>query len=225
MPENNVQTMPAAANAKKIISLGLILFTVTAITGVILGMVHEITLEPIRQTQARLKNEALAGALPEADAFAPIALAENVDPVIKDVIKDVQEARAGGNGAGYCVTVTPKGYAGVVEIVVGITDEGHLRGIRILSQSETPGLGAKSANPEFFGQYDNKDAPKLTVVKSAPSEPDQIQAISGATITSNGVTSGVNAALSYWRRHLAPGATGVDDIGAVSGASIPEEGA
>jgi electron transport complex protein RnfG len=220
MSENRAHLPAGASNAKKIISLGLILFTVTAITGVILGIVHEITLEPIRQTQASLKTKALSGALPEADSFTPVVLAEGANAVIKDV----QEASKGEDNAGYCVTVTPRGYAGPVEIVVGITNEGRLRAIRILNQSETPGLGAKSANPEFYGQYDNKEVPILKVVKTAADAPDQIQAISGATITSNGVTSGVNAALSYWRSYLAPGAIGTDDVETVSGASIPEEG-
>ncbi|MDR1622563.1 MAG: RnfABCDGE type electron transport complex subunit G [Synergistaceae bacterium] len=201
MGANNVQAVPNAENTKKILRLGLILFTVTAITGVILGVVYEITLIPIRRTQERLKNEALAGALPEAKSFSPVELAPNSDPVVKEVQKAEQE----GDLVGYCVTVTPRGYGGPMEIVVGVTKEGKLRAIRILSQSETPGLGAKAPLPAFSGQYENKEAETLTIVRVAPSSPEQIQAISGATITSNAVTGGVNAALLYWKQNLEGG--------------------
>ena len=170
-------------NRKKILRLSLILFTVTAVTGVILGFVYEITLEPIRRTQERLRNEALLGALPEAQSFSPVELAPDAP-----VIRDVQRALDGqGRAVGYCLTVTPKGYGGPIEVVVGVTEAGKLRAIRILSHSET------------------REAEKLILVKSAPGAPDQVQAISGATITSTAVTDGVNAALDYWRNHLRGG--------------------
>ena len=189
-------------NAKKIVSLGLTLFAVTAITGFILGVVHDITLEPIRVTQENLKTEALKGALPEADAFSPVELAGGAE----SIIKDVQEGTAGGIVSGYCITVTPRGYAGPVELIAGITNDGNLRAIRILNQSETPGLGAKAAREEFYEQF--KEADEIKVVKTKPVSPGEIQAISGATITSNGVANGVNTALAYWRENLAPGAKG-----------------
>lgn len=185
----------------KILKLGLILFTVTAITGLILGVVYEITAGPIQLTQERLKNEALAGALPGADSFEVMPLAEGAPPLLTEV----QRAKKGADDAGYCITVVPKGYAGPIEVVVGVTNDGALRAIRILSQSETPGLGAKAPAPAFSGQFENKSAERLTVVKTPPSAPDQIQAISGATITSDAVTSGVNAALEYWKTNLRGG--------------------
>ncbi|MDR2179052.1 MAG: RnfABCDGE type electron transport complex subunit G [Synergistaceae bacterium] len=201
MGASNVQAFPNSENTKKILRLGLILFTVTAITGVILGVVYEITLGPILQAQERLKNEALAGALPEAKSFSPVAMAPDSEPVLKEVQKGEQE----GALVGYCITVLPKGYGGLIEIVVGITKEGKLRATRILNHSETPGLGAKAPLPSFSGQYENKEVEKLSVVKVTPSSPEEIQAISGATVTSNAVTRGVNAALHYWKQNLKGG--------------------
>ncbi|MDR3331463.1 MAG: RnfABCDGE type electron transport complex subunit G [Synergistaceae bacterium] len=187
--------------ARKIISLGLILFTVTAITGLILGVVYQITLGPIQLTQERLKSEALSGALPEAESFSKVELKEGANAILSDI----QEGLAGGERTGYCITVTPRGYGGIIEIVVGITKTGGLRAIRILSLSETPGLGAKAPDEPFSGQFNNKDVEKLTVVKASATAPDQIQAISGATITSTAVTNGVNAALEYWGMELKGG--------------------
>jgi len=188
---------------KKIVSLGLILFTVTAITGLLLGFVHGITAVPIQKTQERLKAEALSGALPGADSFDTLKIAPGADAAIKEV----QEGKIGGEFAGYCVTVTTKGYAGPVDTVIGITPDGAVRAIHILNQTETPGLGAKAPLPPFSGQFENKQTEKFTVVKTPPTASDQIQAISGATITSDAVASGVNAALSYWKTNLAGGSS------------------
>ncbi|MDR1979426.1 MAG: RnfABCDGE type electron transport complex subunit G [Synergistaceae bacterium] len=198
---NNVQASSNSENTKKIVQLGFILFMVTAITGVILGFVHEITLGPILQAQERLKNEALAGALPEAKSFSLMEAALESEPLLKEV----QKAEQDGTLVGYCITVTPQGYGGLLEVIVGVTAEGRLRAIRILSHSETPGLGAKAPLPAFSGQFENKEVETLAVVKASPSSPEQVQAISGATITSNAVTSGVNAALRYWKNNLKGG--------------------
>jgi electron transport complex protein RnfG len=218
MPQSN------ARNAKKIISLGATLFTVTVITGLILGVAHDITLEPIRLTQEHLKAEALKGALPDAEEFRPVRKAEDADLMIEGVkIEDIQEALADGKVVGHCVTVTPRGYGGTIELVAGITNDGQLKAIRILSHSETPGLGAKSVLPDFYGQF--KDSDKITVVKRKPDAPGEIQAISGATITSNAVALGANVALEYWRGHLGEGTaaeSGRSDT--LSGASVPAEG-
>ena len=116
--------------------------------------------------------------------------------------------------------MAPRGYAGPIELVAGITTEGNLRAIRIMNQSETPGLGSKSILPGFYEQF--KDATQITVVKRSPAAPGEIQAISGATITSDAIASGVNAALSYWRNYLAylaPETRGVTV--AVSGVTLP----
>ncbi|MDR3355153.1 MAG: RnfABCDGE type electron transport complex subunit G [Synergistaceae bacterium] len=204
MAENSSQTageISGGENFKKIAKLGIILFTVTAITGLILGVVHEITLVPIQQTQERLKNEALEGVLPDADSFTPIDIAENADPVITEI----NEAKKGGEPAGYCITVKSKGYGGPIEMVVGIPSTGGVRAIRILGHTETPGLGAKAPLPQFSGQFDNVNADRLSVVKSASAAPGDIQAISGATITSNAVADGVNVALEYWSKELKGG--------------------
>ena len=117
-----------------------------------------------------------------------------------------RSALKGSETVGHCVTVTSKGYGGPVEIVVGLTREGSVRAIQILSQSETPGLGAKAAEPFFFGQFENRERLPLRVVKQTPSAPDEIQAISGATITSSAVVAGVNAAVDYWKRDIEGGA-------------------
>ncbi len=185
----------------KILKLGLILFAITAVTGLILGGVYTMTLEPIRAVQAKEKNEALASTLPGADEFLPVEIKDGVG-----MISEIYEGRGGGGVKGYNFTVSPKGYGGLVTFVVGIGSEGRVMDIKILNHSETPGLGAKAVEPAFAGQFHEKLTQSLSVTKTPPESDDQIQAISGATITSRAVVSGVNAALDYWRANFADAA-------------------
>lgn len=185
----------------KICKLGLVLCAITAVTGVILGGVYTMTLEPIRATKERQKMEALAATLPGAKEFKQIEI--KGDP---GIITEINEGTDGGNLVGYNFTVTPKGYGGIIEIVAGIEKDGKLMDIRILNMSETPGLGAKAPEPAFAGQFKNKKAERLMLVKTTPASENEIEAISGATITSNAVTNGVNTALEYWQKNLKEGA-------------------
>lgn len=185
----------------KITKLGVILFAITMITGVILGGVHTMTLKPIAETQLKEKNEALAATLPEATTFKMLKIATNPNGHIKEI-------NVGSDGSkliGYNITVTPKGYGGSIEMIVGVKADGTLSDIQILNHGETPGLGAKAPEPEFAGQFKNKKVTELEVVKTEASADNQIQAISGATITSKAVTSGVNEALKYVHENLCDG--------------------
>ncbi|MFR6344573.1 MAG: FMN-binding protein [Christensenellales bacterium] len=91
-----------------------------------------------------------------------------------------------GNTLGYCVSVAPNGYKGAINMNVGVKADGTLSGVRIGSNSETAGLGARVSEESFYGQYEGKTTPIVLG--------DQVQAITGATISSTAVTTGVNAA-------------------------------
>lgn len=181
---------------KKALHLGGTLFAVTAVTGIILGFVEHYTSLAIQQTELAAKNEALRNVMPAGKTFEPVEVKAD------DFVAEVQKAAGDDGTVGWCVSVNSKGYGGNVGFVVGILRDGSLKAINILSHSETPGLGAKSTEPEFYEQFSDKSALPLKVVKGTASNPDEIAAISGATITSNAVTSGVNAAVEYWSRNL-----------------------
>jgi electron transport complex protein RnfG len=176
------------------VRLGAILFVITAVTGLVLGGVQQITAGPISKTKEAQRQEAFRRTLPEADSFVPAKA-----PSIQGVV-DVQEARKGGSPVGYAITVSVKGYAGPVVFVTGVSSDGVVKGISILSQSETPGLGAKAGDPSFAGQFAGRKAQEFKVVKSTPSKDDEILAISGATITSRAVTEGVNLAIKAFQQ-------------------------
>lgn len=187
------------SSSEKSLRLGTTLFVVTAVTGLLLGFVEWGTRSAILNTRAQAKAEALQNVMPEGEIFRPLELAYNAD----SEITDVQEAlNKNSEKVGWCISVAAKGYGGIVNFVVGITKDGAVRAINILSHSETPGLGAKSTQPAFYSQFDNKDKLPLKVVKGAVNAPDEIAAISGATVTSNAVTNGVNLAVNYWSKNL-----------------------
>ena len=117
------------------------------------------------------------------------------------VLATVDEVCAVGD-MGYVVTVTDsEGYGGNIQITVGITSDGTVNGISILSISETAGLGMRATEPEFYGQYEGKRTEKFAVSKDG-GDGEPIDALSGATITSRAVTGAVNTALAYFNSAL-----------------------
>jgi electron transport complex protein RnfG len=164
------------------------LLAIAGITGLILGGAERATREPIRAAEAAAKDQALRAVLGRARSFEPV-------PVPKGyALDEVFRASADGRVVGFAYLASPKGYGGPVRLVVGIGSDGKVEAVRILSMNETPGLGSKAADPAFIDQYARKAGP-FQVVKNPPGGSSEIQAISGATITSRAVTSGVDEAV------------------------------
>lgn len=189
----------------KILKNTLILTMITLIAGLGLGLVYEVTKEPIAQAQDAAKKEAWQAVFPDAslDDFEP----EDVDAKVADkVIKDLgikgsidEVCSVNGGEDGYVVTTTDgEGYGGNIQVTVGITSDGTVNGVSILSISETAGLGMKATEPAFYEQYVGKQAEKFAVSKDG-GDGEPIDALSGATITSRAVTGAVNAALGYFQ--------------------------
>lgn len=187
----------------KIIKNTVILTLITLIAGICLGAVYEITKEPIAQAQDAAKKEAWQQVSPDADAndFELIDVDQKAaDKAIKDLgVKATIDEVCTVGEEGYVVTVTDKeGYGGDIKITVGITADGTINGISILSITETAGLGMRATEPAFYEQYQGKQAEKFVVSKDG-GDGEPIDALSGATITSRAVTGAVNAALGYYQ--------------------------
>ena len=177
----------------KILKNTLILTAITLIAGTALGFVYEVTKEPIAQAKEKETQEACLQVFPSADAF------EVADVTLTDGIDQVYTVKENGTDAGYVITTTDKdGFGGNIQITVGIKKDGTINGVSILSISETAGLGMKATEPSFYNQYVNKQADKFVVSKDG-GDGEQIDALSGATITSRAVTGAVNAALGYYQ--------------------------
>jgi len=181
----------------------LILFAITVVAGLLLGVVYDVTKEPIAQQKAKAKQEACANVFAEAQAFETVTNAEgetvsdNVDGV--DIDEVMRAIDSNGNLVGYVITVTDhEGYGGDIQFSMGVTLDGMLNGISLLSISETAGLGMK-AGDVLVPQFANKEVEQFTYTKSGAASESEIDAISGATITTNAVVNGVNAGLAYFR--------------------------
>lgn len=186
--------------SNKIARLGIILFGITAVTGLLLGFVQHITSGPIAEQRRRQKEEALEATLPSAKSFKETAVENG------GIISEIYQGFNGEKTAGYCFMLKPKGFGGVLTMVCGINNEGRVMDISILESGETPGLGQRASEPAFAGQFHERLADgALEVVKTPAQNDSQIQAISGATITSRAVTGAVNTAREYWSAHFKNG--------------------
>lgn len=181
----------------------LILFAITVVAGLLLGVVYDVTKEPIAQQKEKAKQEACANVFAAAAAFETVtdssgaAVSAAVDGV--DIDEVMRAIGSDGSLAGYVITVTDhEGYGGDIQFSMGVTLDGTLNGISILSISETAGLGMK-AGDVLVPQFANKNVERFTYTKSGATNDSEIDAISGATITTNAVVNGVNAGLAYFR--------------------------
>ncbi len=197
---------------KRVVKDALILTAFTLVLGFILGGVHEITKERIEASELAAKQEAYRVVFPEADSFVEdeeIDLVDATDALamlgFNDTIDELMYALdASGEQLGYVVTVTAKdGSQSSITFAVGIENDRTVNGYSITEISETPGLGDKAKLDEFNDQFEEVDVDSFEVVKDGKDEDDEIQAITGATITSKAVTNGVNAVLEFYDHFLA----------------------
>lgn len=199
-----------------------ILFAITLIAGVLLGFVNDITKDIIAQRKADAKTAANQAVSPGAASFETIEEALTFEGTIstsegaevtyaggvmtfasgdtceiEEVLSALNES---GEQVGYVVTVTSNnGYGGDIQMSVGIDMEGTVTGVEMLTINESAGLGANASKAEFRDQYKDKTVDQFTVTKTGKQNDNEIDALSGATITSKAVTNGVNAALLITR--------------------------
>ncbi len=176
---------------------------IALLAGGLLGAVYALTKAPIEETANRKKQESYRAVMSEATDYIETDDLEKENAMLEKegfagVTLEIRalamkEDEPVGN---IWVVTTHEGYAGDIRMAVGIRD-GRVTGVEMLSIGETAGLGLEARdNPDFTAQYVDKNADYFTVTKNSPQEEDQIQAITGATITSGAVTNAVNAALA-----------------------------
>ena len=178
-----------------------ILFAITLISGLILGFAYELTKDPIRIQQEKAIQEACAKVFQTADSFVEqeVSLDESLQAELKAMgvkIGSVFEAKnASGTLVGYVLeTVSTEGYGGEIVLYMGVTLDGVLNDISILEINETPGLGALA--PEVLApQFNNKKVESFTYTKTGAVADNEIDAISGATVTTKAITNAVNGGL------------------------------
>lgn len=176
------------SNAAYYLKLGVTLFLICTITACLLGLVNGVTKDKIAEINVQKTADAMSAVL-DAESYELTDYSEGI-------VKSAYRAVSGGITMGYVFEVSPSGFGGAIDMVVGVSDTGTVTGVEIVSMSETAGLGAKASEPAFLNQYVSKGS-DLTVNVD-------IDALTGATVTSKAVTAGVNAA-TYAANKLSQG--------------------
>lgn len=193
-------------DTKSVVKAIAAIFTITIVMGAALGLVYNLTKEPIKEAQEKAKLEAYEKVYPTAydiitnpDADYTQAndiMHQGIDPnVTLDELGIAVDEN--GNQIGYVITVThSQGYGGDIQIMLGINQKCVIQGIEILAHSESPGFGEEAANPEFKNQFVGKhEVLEFQYTKTGSTSDNVVDAISGATITTSAVVDTVNAAL------------------------------
>ena len=166
---------------KPIVVLSLICIIVTGA----LAATNEVTDPIIDAATIAAENAARSEVLPEADSFSP------VEGITVDGVSAVYTA---DNGAGAAITASAKGYGGDVVVMVGINADGAIEALTVTSHGESPGIGTNVVDSaEYLGQYVGLPAQQLTLGVD-------IDAHTGATVSSTAVIDAVNAAIEAYNQ-------------------------
>ena len=170
-----------AKNPNSTARLIIVLFLISAITALALGLVNYVTAPRIAAIEAEKSRAAMEEVLP-ADSYEEVDYTGG-DSLVAKVYK--------AGDAGYVVEVIPSGFGGAIDMMVGVDMNGTVTGVSIIDMSETSGLGTNASKEEFRSQFVGATG-SVAVTKDGGS----IDALTGATVTSRAVSNGVNAALN-----------------------------
>ncbi len=174
--------MKTESTVMYVLRLALTLLIITAVVAAALAGVNSITAPAIAELTAQKTQEAIEAVLPgggELVDFPETAL------VSKVYASDI----------GYAVEVTPGGFDNTITMMVGVDAEGKVLGISIISHTETAGLGAVAAAGTPAGENFRNEFVGASGSVAVSKDGGEVEAITGATITSRAICAGVNAAL------------------------------
>lgn len=167
------------------IRYGLILLSICLIASLVLSVTNKFTQPRIEAQEIAEEKNSLVEVFPQADDFQEKESGDGRYYVAK---KDNEEL-------GYIIKAVHKGYGGPITMLVGFDSGGEIKGMKILSHTETPGLGAKinevrygETGPWFLRQFAGKNAREISL--------DDIQAVTAATISSKAVVEAVRESVT-----------------------------
>jgi electron transport complex protein RnfG len=204
-------------NFANMIKLGVILMIFAVAACVMLAFVYSGTTRIIAMREGADLQSALKDVFPGADGFEPAEGAKSPDASV--TIVSAYKAEKDGKTVGAALEVTRVGYEGPIRLLVGVSIDGKITGVKILQHSETPGLGANAASDKYFvdrakgvtfyGQFTGKSVNDPFAVKG------DVVAVTASTVTSTAVTRAVKAAGMSAVAWL----TGVE-VDAITGATV-----
>lgn len=166
-----------------------------AIAGGVLAFSNSMTAPIIAERAKQESFGAYAELITEADNFAPIPEEKLAEIMAENTfVLEVFEAKKGEEVVGYAFRTKSAGYGGDIIIASGFNVDGTIAGIKVLENSETPGLGTKIADEDYTSSYLGKSSANDLVLAASPSADNEVLALSGATISASGAMAGVNGA-------------------------------
>lgn len=180
------------SKAKEILVPAVSLFLICVVVTALLALTNSVTAPKIDALAAETQEAAKKEVLSSAASFSEE----------KQIEKDgasytyYEGLSTDGSISGYVFVTSAKGYGGDISVMVGVLGDGTVAGVNILSINETAGLGMNAKNQSFLDQFLGKSG-EIGVAKNNPSD-TEIQALTGATITSRAMATAVNTALSLY---------------------------
>ena len=183
---------------RDLIKMVVVLFVICSTSGVVLSYVNEVTEEPREYSYIKFVQEpSMKAVLSDFDndpIKERIKLAVGEDEEGNPIEVVVFPAKKGGKTEAIAYSSAAKGYHDLIEVMIGVNPDGTLTGISIMTHTETPGLGARIVEPEFTDQFAGLD---LDTTKLA-ADGGKVDTLSGATFSTVGVITAVNAALEQF---------------------------
>ena len=182
-------------SGKFVLKVAGTLTIIALVVAALLGVVDMVTHDKIDAINVEKTNQALAAVAPEGAEFTPVELSDAAVSAASayGTLNSMYEMSTGG----YAMKIVASGSQGSIEMIVGVDGNKALTGVSVVNHSETGGIGTKVINndpnsagtpvlDQFIGM---SGAGSLVVGKT-------VTPISGATVTSKGITAGCNAALA-----------------------------
>lgn len=173
-----------------IFKIGINLTIACLLSGAIIAGVYSVTAPVAAQQRENLKNNAMKELVADAQSFKAIDGKTDWYAAVKD-----------GKTVAYVVPAESKGYGGTIKMLTAVDPDGKIINFKILAHNETPGLGDRAGDAKFVKQFVGKSPENLEVVKTPTDK--NIQALTGATITSRAVTKGIREAAEEVAKYAA----------------------
>ncbi len=167
---------------KYYLKLGFVLLIITMIASGILAYLNTLTQPIIEENQRVAQEKARKEVLPSAVTFEEVS-----GDLVYHIGKDAE-----GKIVGYTFVALLYGYSSEVKTMVGVDPYQVIEKIKVISQAETPGLGANCEKPDFLAQFSGKQKAEMKVDKDGGT----ITSLTGATITTRTITNSIKAAMN-----------------------------
>lgn len=179
---------------KTVVLTGVKLFAICAVAAVALGGINAITEPVIIQRKIMELQQALNELTPDAEAGEAVTILEN------PVVLTRYPVTKGGDTVGMLLEMEGSGYSGEMKILARFDLSGSIAAVKLMDNTETPGLGKKAENPAYMEKFLGSGSSENPVpVRKDMLKPGDADAITGATITFLGISKALADGAAYAR--------------------------